>query len=469
MIKSRYILFFSLTAVIALSLFFRDVPFFWDGTFFSETAIAFYEGRFSAFDCPEGLDNVTFPVFSAYLAFVWKLFSKSLLVSHMAMLPFLLGICYEFYKLAGRFLNERFVAFAMILLLLEPAIMTQGIIMGYDIILVYLFLLSLNLLLKDRKKMYSVVVTLIALYSIRGLFLALSLSAVCFFLQYPKMKFKGFLPALKVHLLCILVLAAWFIHHKLKTGWLIISPLHENTDEQLLPFSMMLRQVFFITWKAADNGRIILWIIIAGGTFIFMKNKMMNEGFNTLLKFLFIPLIISAVVMIPFSNPVGHRYFMFSFPVLIIAACYVVQFALPKSQTLVMIILPLCLLSGNFWLYPERFGNGWDTSLKTIPYFKMKEKMDEFILQSGISPEKVGTQYPLIADKRFSHLQEKSFAYTNVWRGPLSNFEYYLQSNVINTDISEQTEEVKKNWPLVKKIESGQVYISLYKNPTVEE
>jgi hypothetical protein len=141
MIKSKHILYASFLVLVCFTIFSGNIPFFWDGTFFSESACGMYNGSFSPFDFPENIDNVTFPVYSTYLCLVWKLFSKSLFVSHLALLPFLPGICYEFYKLSKRFLDGRFVSFALVLLLAEPTFMTQGMIMGYDIPLLYLFLL----------------------------------------------------------------------------------------------------------------------------------------------------------------------------------------------------------------------------------------------------------------------------------------------------------------------------------------
>jgi len=121
------------------------------------------------------------------------------------------------------------------------------------------------------------------------------------------------------------------------------------------------------------------------------------------------------------------------------------------------------LISGNFWLYPERFGNGWDSSLKVLPYFQLKEQMDHYIRNSRIDPQTVGTQFPMIADTRFSDLADQSRHYENVWSGPIGKYDFFLQSNVINTDIPEQIEAVKKEWQLVKILRSGEVYISLYK------
>jgi hypothetical protein len=161
---------------------------------------------------------------------------------------------------------------------------------------------------------------------------------------------------------------------------------------------------------------------------------------------------------------------MFTYLVLIIAVCYIIEQS--KSTTLfysAFIIVSISLGAGNFLLYPERYGNGWDSSLKVMPYFTLKDKMDTYIIQQKIKPSDIGTQFPLIADKRFTNLSDTGFYYTNVWRGPISNYPYFLQTNIINTDIPEQIEEVKKNWILLKEFKSGMVYLDLYKNPKDDE
>jgi hypothetical protein len=128
-----------------------------------------------------------------------------------------------------------------------------------------------------------------------------------------------------------------------------------------------------------------------------------------------------------------------------------------------IILICVSLISGNFWLYPERLGNGWDSSLKVIPYFHLKEEMDEFIKEEKIDIKQIGTQFPLIADKKYSHLIDSSYFYNNVWSGPINKYNYFLFTNVINSDISNQIEETKHTWKLIKSLKSGQVYINLYK------
>lgn len=463
MIKSKYILYFVFGICIFVSLRYAGIPFFWDGTFFSEVACRFYDGTYTPWDCPINLDNVTFPVYSTYLALAWKLFAKSLFVSHLVLLPFLLGIVFEFYKLAKHFLSDKFVSLSLLLLVMQPTLGTQSILMGYDVPLLYFFLCSVNLLLNSRLVLYSFILPFVGLYSIRGLFLYIALFIIVIAFKYKKEKWESLFTAFKLHAFSALLIILWFVYHKIKTGWFIISPIHESTDEQVHSAGMMLRQTAYIGWKLLDFGEVCLWLflVIYGGIFL---RKNTNEQFKIQLQLLLIPIALSAALMIPFSNPIGHRYFMFGNTILIIAVSFLLE-QFKKQWLSFCLFLFFCtsLLSGNFWIYPEKYGNGWDASLKILPYFELKNKMDHYIKEQSIPANDIGTQYPLIADTRYSYLTTDSYFYNNVWSGPIGKYTYFLHTNVINTDIPEQITIVKKEWKLLQRYESGLVYLELYK------
>ena len=114
-------------------------------------------------------------LFAVYLASVWKLFGRTLLISHIALLPVLLGIAWEYFKLSKKFLRENMIPFAMLLLLFEPTFITQSIVMGYDVMLLYFFLLALNALLLGRRMLYGMAIALLGLCSVRGIMLGITL------------------------------------------------------------------------------------------------------------------------------------------------------------------------------------------------------------------------------------------------------------------------------------------------------
>src|SRR3989344_2492238 len=195
--------------LILLTIFSLNIPFFWDSTFFSTTAVHFYHNGMNGFIGPVKYDTGGFPLYSTYLTMAWKFFGKTLTVSHLAMFPFLFGALYEFFKLAKRYLNERTILFALILLIIHPVFITQSILMGYDIIM--------------NKKIN--------------------------------------LKLLRNYFLSIIVLILWTIYHKQQTGWYLFSPIREGNHEQFSGIGMMLRQFMYVVWKNIDLGGIVLWII----------------------------------------------------------------------------------------------------------------------------------------------------------------------------------------------------------------
>ncbi len=459
--QNKIILFFSFLFFILLTLFSIRIPFFWDGVFFSETAVQFYKNGFGNLIPPIETDTGGFPLYSIFLTLGWKVFGKSLLVSHFILLPFLLGIVYQYFILAKRFLINQSLLFAMLLLLIEPTLMTQSVLMGYDLCVIFFFLWAINSLLVHKTKVYSLALTLLCLSSVRGSILGCSLLIIDIALNYSKsrnLKIKA-IP----YLLPFLFIFIWAFYHFQNIGWFFFSPERENNHEKVLPLSMMFRQLFFIGWKIADFGRIAQWLFLFLGSYYLLKKQTKTE-LPTVLKMLFIPLITLCLFMIPLANPIGHKYFIVVFLMLNIAICCLIQqIQNRKIQIIIFVLFFISLFTGNFWLYPERLGNGWDSSLKVIPYFHLKEEMDEFIKEEKIDIKQIGTQFPLIADKKYSHLIDSSYYYNNVWSGPTSKYNYFLFTNVINSDISNQIEETKNTWQLIKSLKSGQVYISLYK------
>src|SRR3989344_1206599 len=242
--------------LILLTIFSLNIPFFWDSTFFSTTAVHFYHNGMNGFIGPVKYDTGGFPLYSTYLTMAWKFFGKTLTVSHLAMFPFLFGALYEFFKLAKRYLNERTILFALILLIIHPVFITQSILMGYDIIILYFFLLSLNALYNNKTILYSIALLFLCLISIRGIMLASALFIFDIILN-KKLNLK----LLRNYFLSIIVLILWTIYHKQQTGWYLFSPIREGNHEQFSGIGMMLRQFMYVVWKNIDLGGIVLWII----------------------------------------------------------------------------------------------------------------------------------------------------------------------------------------------------------------
>lgn len=454
------ILLSSFLALILLTVFSLNIPFFWDSTFFSALSVNFYENGLNGFIAPISNDTGGFPLYSAYLTMIWKCFGKTLTVSHIAMLPFLIGATYEYFKLSKRFLNDKTVILAMALLLIEPVFITQSMLMGYDIIIAYFFLFSLNALCNKKNTLYSIALLLLCLTSIRGIMLAASLFLIDLLLnrKFSFQFFKNYIPS-------ILILLLWSIYHKNQTGWYIFSPIRENNAEQFSGIKMMFRQFIFILWKSLDMGRIALWtIFVFLGIYSFRKTTSAQR--KELTRSIFIPFLVLTIFMLLVKNPVGHKYFLVVFLLLNIGVCYAIQhIENKKSKMFLFSLVAISLIAGNFIEYPQRYGNAWDSSLKIIPFFKLETEMKDHIVKSNIPPGKIGTQFPLTSDLRFSYLSDSSFHYADIERSPINTFQYFLYSNIINTNRINELDTIKKNWIIEKELKSGMIRLILYKNP----
>ncbi|MFN4257292.1 MAG: hypothetical protein ACK4Q5_20010, partial [Saprospiraceae bacterium] len=143
----RHLSFF--VAVIALTWFVRDVPFFWDTVQLgSKHAHHFFENGLRWLPLPPEIDSGHPPTFGFYLACVWAVFGKSLAVSHFAMLPFLLGIAWLLVRLSppqpphdG---GSPHWFWLPLLALADPVLAGQMALVSPDVLLVFFFLLAVQ-------------------------------------------------------------------------------------------------------------------------------------------------------------------------------------------------------------------------------------------------------------------------------------------------------------------------------------
>jgi hypothetical protein len=94
----KFHLYFLFAILFILTYFNKEHFLFWDTVQLAgKHGLFFYENNFLSFVLPNEIDSGHIPFFGFYLAIIWKIFGKSLVVSHFAMLPFMLALAYYFY------------------------------------------------------------------------------------------------------------------------------------------------------------------------------------------------------------------------------------------------------------------------------------------------------------------------------------------------------------------------------------
>ena len=150
----RFGIYFFYLSALVLTFLVRENFFFWDTVQLGSIHGQYYfDNNFSSFFLPENIDSGHPPTFGIYIALVWKLFGKSLMVSHFAMLPFLFGIIFYLEKLGKYFFQNSIFTFAfLLLLLLDPCLAGQAILVTPDIVVVFFFLMSLDGIFNEKRK-----------------------------------------------------------------------------------------------------------------------------------------------------------------------------------------------------------------------------------------------------------------------------------------------------------------------------
>jgi hypothetical protein len=463
----RVSLLFVFIFLVSVTFYFREIPFFWDSSLYCGISHFYFNTDFSSFIPPAHLDSSGTPmVFWMYMAVVWKIFGKSLFVSHLALLPFLLGISWEYYKFAKRFLPSQFIFPAMFLLCVEPTFITQSIVMGYDIPKIYFFLGALNAILNNKNIFLSMFVFLLAASSMRGIFLGTGLFII--HLLHNKWGWKFFIrEEVKYYLPAIIGIAVWLLFHKIKTGWWIFSPAENFSAERAtMNLTQIFKRIIFVFWNLFDFGRISIWITVVF-SFVYLKKKKVNIlGIKDIFSFIFYPLIFLFIAVVPFSIPMGHKYFIVLFLLSHIALIYLIQNFQRRLFYVLFSVISAILITGNFWIYRQELSNGWDSSLKVLPYFEMQKEIIFFVKEEKINPSDIGTKSPLSHDLNLAYLTDTLFKFSKIDEANKpEDFKYVLLSNISNQFTRNEKEALQKNWKLIKEFKRGQVYAKIFERP----
>ena len=109
---------------LVITLFCANHIFFWDTyQLCGRQTWAIYENGLFNWILPQEVDSGNPPLFGFYHAIWWKIFGPSLWVSHLAMLPFLLGIVYILFKIGSTLIGESEAKYLLPFLFVDPVFM----------------------------------------------------------------------------------------------------------------------------------------------------------------------------------------------------------------------------------------------------------------------------------------------------------------------------------------------------------
>jgi len=431
-------------------------PFFWDTLLTSTITTWFHNNGWSGGIIPAELDAGHPPLFYGYLLSWWKISGPLLTTSHLAMLPLLWIMYYQFVQLSWRLLSStRAIVWASVLFCMETTILAQSTMVSYDIAMLCFYLFGLRYIIDRKPLPVAMAAVVLSLISLRGVFAVFSLFITeLFFLSKNDRKFNiiwKYLPA-------VVLVTAWSLWHQTQTGWMLFSPSEKWSDHRgIADIGVIIHNVASIIRIHLEPGRALLYLLIAVGLteYIWKRQK---PGLRNVLTAPLIPLIIFSLAFLPFSNPIGHRYFMIVFALSILLLVNIAESWSMRRPVLLLAVL--VMISGHFWIWPDHISKGWDSSLGHVPYFKAKNKMDIYLADNGIEMLSVAAHFPLDVSSEQSHLTGSDQMTMEFEKWDSST--YVLQSN-INNDFSEsELEMLQDSFTLLHEERNKWIYVRLY-------
>lgn len=427
---------------------------FWDNTtFVSAMGGALYDNGITAWgSIPAESDPGHPPFIATLMAASWRLFGRSLAVSHAVLLPFVFGILWQSWDLCCFFFRKTGDAVAAFVLVISDAtLLSQMTLVTTEVPLVFFFLLALNGLLRGSQWRKAVGLSFLGIVSLRGMMLCGGLFVVDLFLNRAFIKWKAY----AVGCLPAVAFIAWRMACK---GWVISNPAGTWGDAtgygSLVGFFRNLSwNIAVVGQRFADFGRIVPLLFVAF-TLVFRRGWR-SVRYREMLAVAIGSTCVVWGISLFIVNPIGHRYFTVSYMLFALLAAAMLREYL-HSKILYCAMLA-ALLAGNFVIYPDKMAQGWDASLAQLNYWGVRRDMMDYIDGKKIEVAEVATFFPNNGEVDGVDLNGDR----RVWADFTGRENYVFYSNVFNLP-DETIDAIHRNYRLVKRFCKMGVRAELY-------
>jgi hypothetical protein len=451
---------------IGIWALYSRLPFFWDGTMLgSKLATWFYtQSSFSLFP-PNEINPGHPPFFGLYLAGWWKLFGRNLLVSHLAMLPFVLLILLRMFQLTTFFFEGKWQSIAIL------AMASCGPLLGHfyqispDVVLVALYLSAVISALHQKSTEMAIWLLFCATISTRGILVAESLSVGIWLFTWYHQK-RVFNPFLLACFPPAIFGAIYYALHYQAMGWAIYNPegewapLYQNVDLQ-----GFVHNIAAFGLRLVDFGMVAFWGVLLLLTFrLGAKPFKTDKVLQLLLLLVIMPILFIAITQLPKANSVGTRYLLPGLVFLPLLVVYMIQRYFQMKQFFVWMICWVSF-SGQWWTYSDKIAKNWDCTLGHIPYYQLSNNLQNYLLSQDINLQDVGSDFPLLDTPDDYNLN--GITNDNYRVKDFETSQYILYSNISN-GFTDAELDTLATWKPIYSTYSGGVKMVLYKNPNIQ-
>lgn len=462
--KTIFFLYLSYFCILVLFFFNVNNSFFGDTVQLgSKHANYFLSINFKSILLPNIIDSGHIPAFGFYIGLIWKFFGRSLISSHLAMLPFVLGIIFQLHQLALYYFKKEHAAFVVFLVLLDPSLLAQTTLVSPDVPLIFLFFLSWNSILKNRKYLLSIAIFFLFLTSMRGMMISFCFLIIDLVYNYNfkdslNNRFNALLTRSLIYIPACILFIIFSIHHFQEKGWVFMhadSPWAESFEK--VDFQGVIYNIGLLGWRILDFGKVGIWLIFIILFFNHRKEILKDKTIKTLAFIFILIAILLPSNMVLAKSLTAHRYFI---PIYLVFSIFVAKilFTLKnvKYRNYYFLFWIISIVGGNFWIYPDKIAQGWDSTLAYLPYNDLRKDALKYLDSENINFDNVQSYFPntttiddidLNGDERNLQIERR---------------EYAFYSNINNID-DETYHILHTEYQLIKEFKKCNIFIKIFK------
>ena len=436
---------------------------FWDNVLFaSKMGNHLYYNSIFDWTIPNEFDPGHPPFLGFLLAICWKILGHKLWVSHLLMLPFTIGVFYQLYKLVSYFIEERKLQIlAFLLIIIDPTLSTQFVLVNPEVIIVFFFFLTLNGLLFNQKKLKFIGLFFLSIISFRSMMLlgGFFLFDIINTLYIKKGKLKS---VLNIKFLLFYILGSLpgitFVAWRLLTkGWLQTHPESPwATLWQVATPKIFVKNFITLIHRYLDFGRVFLLLVLFYCIIVFGKKILQSEKSKQFLLIAITSVIFIIIAILFSTNAFGHRYFIVSFCTLNLLTFYLINKYFTKKK-LIYSFLFIGLITGNLWIYPKNISQGWDATLAHTPYHSLRLNAIDYLQNEKINISEVASFFPNITTLDNIDFKGNKNSFVKF----TGENKYVLLSTVYNLT-EEDYNTLEQNYTVLKEFNKLNITITLY-------
>ena len=453
-----------LFALLGFCIFFisKNNGMFWDNVLFASKMgnHLFYNSIFE-WTIPNEFDPGHPPFLGFLLAIFWKIFGHELWVSHLLMLPFTIGVFYQLFKFVTYFIKQKQrQIFAFSLLIIDPTLSTQFVLVNPEVIIIFFFFLTINGILFRNKRLKFIGLFFLSIISFRSMMLLGGILIFDILNKYllNKKSLKSilnfkFILSYILNSLPGIIFVSWRLYTK---GWLQTHP--DSPWASLWKIAtpkIFLKNFATLLHRFVDYGRFFLLLFLIISLFLFGRKIITSKKNRQLLLLSFSTIIFIVIACLISTNSFGHRYFIVSFCSLNLLVFVIINNYFFKKKTIYTLLF-LGLVTGNFWIYPKEISQGWDATLAHVPYHQLRIHAIKYLNTNNINIDEVASFFPNYTSLDLVDFKgdKRSFSKFN------NKNKYVFYSNVYNlTD--EEYYDLDKNYSSLKKFTKHNITINI--------